>query len=82
MTTTPAATMTPCLLSERRPTEADCDRHGRVWVFIKRYGWWLVKRNGEWAVEGLHCGAWSPKVDRQWLPYSALPDLGVEMREP
>lgn len=72
----------PNRLSEHWPSPSFGDHHGRVWVFVKRYGWWLCKWNGEWAVKELRDGRWVPKVDRLWLPYSDLPDPGVELRDP
>ena len=74
-------TPAPIPLSERRPTEADCDAKGLCWFWHSDHkedefgdGWMLLKP--EWA-DALHDSDDSP-VYTNWTPYWALPVPGVE----
>lgn len=63
------STTAPIPLSERQPTEADCDAEGRCW-------WWWhpesYERNACW------CYSRGTGTEKLWLPYWALPVPGVE----
>ena len=56
-------TLEPILLTERQPTEVDCDAEGMCW-------WWhpeSYERNACW------CYSRGSGVESLWLPYWALP---------
>lgn len=62
------STTAPIPLSERQPTEADCDAEGRCWRWHPE----SLERNACW------CYSRGTGTEKLWLPHLVLPVPGVE----
>lgn len=59
-------TPAPIPLSERQPTEADCDKEGRCWVWNQGNCFW-------WEIINSGLISFSHDAYTHWLPHWALP---------
>jgi hypothetical protein len=53
-------------VSERLPTDADCDEHGRCWAWNPESLWWDY-----WLPKFINMNAGDPYT--HWLPGDAIP---------
>ena len=61
-------TQAPIPISERQPTEADCDTEGKCW-------WWHAE---SFECNACWCYSRGNGTEKLWLPSSALPVPGME----